>query len=158
MGPARARTDRWATAALVGAALWSLGLLAWAFFVPSYAGGSTGSTTGATTGPVISHLTIVQENGLGVAAILSIPLVATAIVAVALRRRRRSESRGPGPVAVGLTAAVGVFGLLGALTVGPVVMPVCVLLVIACARASGGVADLAAEPGAWSGDHVRTRH
>jgi len=68
-----------------------------------------GSTTGATTSPVISHLTIVQENGLGVAAILSIPLVATAIVAVALRRRRRSESRGPGPVAVGLTAAVGVF-------------------------------------------------
>ncbi len=123
-------------AALVGSALWGAALLAWAFFAPSYDGESIATSSGGRSSVLIRHMTIVQENGLKVAAIVALPLVATAIVAVALRNRRRRHASGPGPVAIGASALVGVLALLGALTVGPLVIPVCVLLVVACGRAA----------------------
>ena len=81
-------------------------------------------------------LTLVQENGLKVLIPVGLPEVGVVVTAAALWRRRRCGRTGPGPVAIGSTVAIGIVSVLGLLTVGPFILPVAVLLAVACARST----------------------
>jgi hypothetical protein len=117
------RLDRASTMVLVGAGLWGAALLAAAFLLPS-----------GNAGPAVSP-TLVQENGLKVLLPTGLPLLSVVLVAGALARRRARGRWGAGPLALGATIVTGALCLLGALTVGPFVVPVAVLLAVACSLA-----------------------
>jgi hypothetical protein len=129
--------DRPTAVFLTVAALWSAGLVVLAF---TLAGSE--STTAVVTVNGHAHslvgpsLTLVQENGFKVLVPIGLPAASVAVVALALRRRRRHGRIGPGPLAVGATIAVGLVSVLGLLTIGPFILPVAVLLVLACTRAT----------------------
>lgn len=123
----------------IGAA-WSAALVVAALLVPAYTTGATSSPgplgTGSPKGPpaLSTTATLVQVNGIKVLALVGLPLVVVALVAWALGRRRARGQAGAGPVAWTLTVLVGLFALAGMLTIGIFVLPVAVLLVVACAR------------------------
>jgi len=119
------RLDGWTTLWLGSAAIWSLGLVAAGFLVTSYS---------STNGP---GLTLIQENGLKVLAILLIPFAGVVVVSFALWRRRHLHKHGVGILAwvvVGLMASLVV---LGAFTIGPFIAPVALFLVVAITRVKG---------------------
>jgi hypothetical protein len=80
--------------------------------------------------------TLVQVNGAAVLVPVGFPLGATVVVSVALWRRRRRARPGPGLLACVVTGLVGLLVLAGMLSIGIVVAPVLVLLVIACTDAT----------------------
>jgi len=123
------RLGRTSSIALVSAAVWGLGLVIAGFLLPAYE-----STTMSPSGELTrSTQTLVGVNGPGVVAALAAPLLATGLVACALLLRGR---RGAIPFAWTLTALLGMFNLLGMLTIGIFVVPVTVALAVACASAS----------------------
>jgi len=129
------RLDRATSLILVIAALWSGALVVLADVFGStttilhvQAGGGRYSTRTA-------GLTLVQENGLKVLIPISLPLVAVAVVTYGLRRRKKHGLSGAGGATWGVAIAVCALCLLAVLTVGPFMMPVAVLLVLACVRA-----------------------
>ena len=119
------RLDGWTTLWLGLAALWCLGLVAAGFLVTSYS---------SSNGP---GLTLIQENGLKVLAILLIPFVGVVIVALALWRRRRLEIPGVGVLVWIVFGLLMLLVLLGALTIGPFIAPVAVFVVLAITRVNG---------------------
>jgi hypothetical protein len=119
------RLDGWTTLWLGLAALWCLGLVAAGFLVTSYS---------SSNGP---GLTLIQENGLKVLAILLIPFVGVVIVAIALWRRRRLEIPGVGVLVWIVFGLLMLLVLLGALTIGPFIAPVAVFVVLAITRVNG---------------------
>ena len=145
--PARAAGVRLARLALVGAAVWSVGLLVVANVVPLYAGTTTTSTTATDGGPVDVttervSATLVEINGPGALAILAVPLVVTVLVALLLWRTRVPR---PAVVAAWLLAALlGVFSVLGMMTIGVLVLPVTAAVVLACAARSTGNSPVSA--------------
>jgi hypothetical protein len=119
------------------AAVWSVALLGAAATLPAYRSSSPADAP-TVAGPVpvtTSSATLVEENGARVLAVVAIPLVVTGLVALALWRRRRAGRAGAGPFAGVLTAVVVAFCVVGALTIGPFVLPVAGALVAACALA-----------------------
>jgi cytochrome bd-type quinol oxidase subunit 2 len=114
--------DGWTTLWLGSAALWSLGLVAAGFWVTSY------SSTNA------PGLTIIQENGPKVLAILLIPFVGVVLVTLALWRRRRLQKLGVGVLVWIVFGLIALLVVLGALTIGPFVAPVAAFLVGAITR------------------------
>ncbi|HVW79929.1 MAG TPA: hypothetical protein VHB69_03190 [Mycobacteriales bacterium] len=108
---------------------WSLALILGACVVPVYS--SSGS---AGDGPS----TLVGANGIGVIDIVSVPLAVTAIVAVLLWRRRHAP--GAGPAAWTVTGLAAAFNLAGMLTIGPLILPITICLIAACA--AGGASAL----------------
>jgi phosphoglycerol transferase MdoB-like AlkP superfamily enzyme len=119
------RLDGWTTLWLGLAALWCLGLVAAGFLVTSYS---------SSNGP---GLTLIQENGLKVLAILLIPFVGVVIVALALWRRRRLQIPGAGVLVWIVFGLLMLLVLLGALTIGPFIAPVAVFVVLAITRVNG---------------------
>ena len=119
------RLDGWTTLWLGLAALWCLGLVAASFLVTSYS---------SSNGP---GLTLIQENGLKVLAILLIPFVGVVIVALALWRRRRLEIPGVGVLVWIVFGLLMLLVILGALTIGPFIAPVAVFVVLAITRVNG---------------------
>ena len=119
------RLDGWTTLWLGLAALWCLGLVAAGFLVTSYS---------SSNGP---GLTLIQENGLKVLAILLIPFVGVVIVALALWRRRRLEIPGVGVLVWVVFGLLMLLVILGALTIGPFIAPVTVFVVLAITRVNG---------------------
>ena len=119
------RLDGWTTLWLGLAALWCLGLVAAGFLVTSYS---------SSNGP---GLTLIQENGLKVLAILLIPFVGVVIVALALWRRRRLEIPGVGVLVWVVFGLLMLLVILGALTIGPFIAPVAAFVVLAITRVNG---------------------
>ena len=119
------RLDGWTTLWLGLAALWCLGLVAASFLVTSYS---------SSNGP---GLTLIQENGLKVLAILLIPFVGVVIVALALWRRRRLQIPGAGVLVWIVFGLLMLLVFLGALTIGPFIAPVAVFVVLAITRVNG---------------------
>ncbi len=152
----------WPTRVLLGtAALWSVGLLIAALTAPAYGSTSASSTSpsspsGASTGPMttptqlahtsVSFATLVQVNGFKVLAPVSLPFLATAVVAFALWRRRKKETPGAGWLAWTVTVLLVGVALLGMLSIGPFIVPVAVLVAVACARSAGGPARQTTPP------------
>ncbi|HUZ42278.1 MAG TPA: hypothetical protein VMU68_12920 [Acidimicrobiales bacterium] len=119
------RLDGWTTLWLGSAAIWSLCLVAAGFSVTSYS---------STNGP---GLTLIQENGLKVLAILLIPFVGVVVVSLALWRRRRLQKYGVGVLVWVVFGLMALLVLLGALTIGPFIAPVALFLVVAITRVKG---------------------
>jgi hypothetical protein len=82
-------------------------------------------------------LTLIQENGLKVLAILLIPFVGVVIVALALWRRRRLEIPGVGVLVWVVFGLLMLLVILGALTIGPFIAPVAAFVVLAITRVNG---------------------
>jgi len=123
------RLDGWTTLWLGLAALWSLGLVAAGFLVTSYS---------SSNGP---GLTLIQENGLHVLAILLIPFIGVVIVALALSRRRRLRKTGVGVLVWIVFGLLAMLVVLGALSIGPFVSPVAVFVVLAISHVKGQSPD-----------------
>ena len=150
-GPA-VRADRPTSVLLGTAALWSVGLVVAALTAPFYSSMSASSSspaspTGApghpmTTPTQVAHAsaTLVHVNGFKVLAPVSLPLLAVIVVAFALRRRRKRATPGAGRLAWTVTVLLVGVALLGTLSIGPFIVPVAVLVGVACARSSGGTA------------------
>lgn len=93
-------------------------------------------------GRVITHsgvaTTLIQQNGPIAAGFVAIPLLIT--IAVWTIFGSRTVARSPGLAAWALAGLVGLCSLLGAFTVGPLILPVAAALLAACgvrtARAS----------------------
>jgi len=116
------RVDGWTALLLGSAAMWSLGLVAAGFFVSAYS---------STNGP---GLTLIQENGPKVLAILLIPFVGVVLITLALWRRRRLQKPGVGVLVWIVFGLMALLVILGALTIGPFIAPVAVFLVVAITR------------------------
>src|ERR1039458_3389202 len=117
--------DGWTALWLGLGALWSLGLVLAGFFVNSYS---------SSNGP---GLTLVQENGLKVLAPLLIPFVGVVIVALALWHRRHNQKRGVGVLVWIVFGLLALLVVLGALTIGPFIVPVAVFVLVAITRVKG---------------------
>lgn len=123
------RLGRASSIALLGAAMWGLGLVVAGFLVPAYQ-----STEMSSSGELTqSTETLVGMNGPGVVVVLSVPFLATLLVAAALLARSRRAAL---PFAWGLTALLALFNLLGMLTIGIFILPVTAALVVACTMSS----------------------
>lgn len=124
--PARREPLPFATrAALVVAAVAGVALVVAGFTLPAYRTDEAGSGSGATeaTG------TMVEINGPGIVAALVLPLVVVAAVWLVLRLGR-SWSR---PAAWGLTGALALYNVATLTSIGILVLPVTLALVVACA-------------------------
>lgn len=124
--------------AIAGAALWAAGLPVAGALLPAYTSSSAASLSApsapgspsspaSTAGVVTSTVsrTLVQVNGDRVLIILAIPLLLVLAVALLLPAHRQ--------VAWVITGFAFVFVFLGAFTIGPLVVPVAILLLVACA-------------------------
>jgi hypothetical protein len=110
----------WSSRIALGLALvWAAGLIVAAFVVPVY------SPAGS----------LVAVNGLWALIPVSTPLAVALGVAVILAGRRRRGRPGAGPFAWSLAAVACLVSFLGMLTIGLVLLPVAVLLIVACAIA-----------------------
>jgi hypothetical protein len=119
-----ARSGRWAFRLTAVAFAWSSGLVAAALLAPFYGGTSrTGS------GPAVStSSTLVDVNGAGVLVVAAIPAILTVIVWIALHRRcSRGSSRAAG-LARAAVFALAVLAVVGAASIGLLVLPVALLL------------------------------
>lgn len=143
------RTDRPTRVLLGAAALWSVGLVVAALTVPAYSSTSASSSSpsspfGASGHPTttpsahVMHTsaTLVQVSGFAVLAPVSLPLLAVVVVAFVLWRRRKSETPGAGWLAWAVTGVLFGVALLGMLSIGLFIVPVAVMLAVACARSS----------------------
>ena len=115
---------------LTGAAfVWSLLLMAGAFWVPVYSGSGFGTTS-----------TLVAVNGLWVLAPVCVPAVLTAFTWVALHRKCSRDSRAAGFAASAVIAVLAAFNLVAMFSIGVFILPVTLLLVCA-ARLTRGAAQ-----------------
>lgn len=112
------RRDRW----LLGAAsVWAAGLILVAYFAPLYS--STNSSS-----------TLVDENGLRAVILMSVPFVAVLVVAAALHYRWERSKPGAGVLAWAIVVLLGLFNLVGMMSIGVFILPVTGLLIATCAR------------------------
>lgn len=119
------RLPRIATVALSVAAAYGMLLVVAGFLAPVYLSTSESSSGEVTHGSG----TLVGVNGLGVVAVLGVPLLATVLVGYALRLRSR---RGAVPFAWTLTGLLAAFNLLAMASIGLFVLPVTAALIVAC--------------------------
>jgi hypothetical protein len=121
--------------ALFIAGMWALSLIAAGFVVPMYRTAGAGTAGGASSGRVSYGTdTLVGVNGPGVLVVLAVPLVVTLLVGCALLLRARSAAL---PIAWTLTGLLAVFNLLALASIGLLIIPVTVCLVVACATSRG---------------------
>ena len=123
------KPGRASSVALLGAAIWGLGLVVAGLLVPAYQ-----STEMSSSGELAQTTkTLVGMNGPGVLVVLAVPFLVTLLVASALLARSRRAAL---PFAWALTALLAAFNLVGMLTVGVFVLPVTAALVVACSMSS----------------------
>lgn len=116
------RATRWS---LIGAVLWSAGIVLAGFVVPVYQTASTNSDGTTET----STATLVGEEGTGVLIVLAFPLLASLIVAAAVWA-------GSPPVRAAawtVAGALALLSVLGAMTIGLFIAPVVAALMVALA-------------------------
>jgi LPXTG-motif cell wall-anchored protein len=106
--------------------------------LPAYQGSTdyavtVGSTS--TTSTSTHTATLVGENGSGVLFVVGIPLAVVVLVGAMLMLRRRRRRHGAGPLAWTVVGLLGGFTFLAMLTIGIFIIPVVVMLAIACATA-----------------------
>jgi hypothetical protein len=125
--PREGRPGRLERVSLAIAAVWGAGLLAAAVVVPVY------SSAGVSSSGAVSHgsATLVGVNGWGVLLVVSVPLVATAMVGGALWRR--GSRPGAGVLAWTAAGLLAVFNVLALASIGVFVLPVTACLFVACA-------------------------
>jgi len=126
--PAKSR-GRSAFALTVIAFAWGLALVPAALLLPVYQG-LTSSSSGVTTH---TSATLVAVNGPWVLSVMALPAGLALLAWFGLHRRCASASKHGGPLAWTAIAALAVLSLLGALSVGPFLLPT-VLLLGAAAR------------------------
>jgi hypothetical protein len=121
------RLGRLERVSLAIAAAWGAGLLAAAAVVPAY------SSAGASSSGAVSHgsATLVDVNGWGVLLVVSVPLVATAMVGSALWRRGPRQDTGV--LAWAIAGLLAVFNVLALASIGVFVIPATICLFVACA-------------------------
>lgn len=112
---------------LASALIWGAGLVVAAAWLPVYQS-STVSGSGAVTD---GSATLVGVNGWTALAVAGAPLAAAVLTGYALWRR--AARPGAGVVAWIITGLLACFNFLALLTIGVVVIPVTVALVVACA-------------------------
>src|ERR1700758_2241008 len=139
---ARLAERRWQLAVRLTAAagVCSLGLLLAALLLPT--SGSDTTSEGVAT---LTQETLVQSHGAWALALVTVPLLATAVVAAAIVYRRRDDARWAAPAA---WAAIGVLALLALLSitsVGAFMVPIAALLVLSV-RLAPGRGDVRARP------------
>jgi hypothetical protein len=130
----RGRSTRVSFVALCAAALWSALLVVGAFVVPVYSGETCPATVEPSAAPVgctSTSGTLVGVNGLTAVVVMSFPLLVTLLVGACLW----SGSRGGRSTAWAVVGLLAVLTLLAFLSVGIVLLPVTVALVVACAAA-----------------------
>lgn len=121
----------WQSLLLAMAALWSIGLLVGAVTLPSYH-----SATISAEGHLVNGTkTLVDVNGASVLYLVAIPLAAVVVVGLLLMLRRRLRRYGAGALAWSVVGVLGAFTFLAMMTIGIFIVPVVVLLVLACAAA-----------------------
>ena len=120
----RPRLRRVTTTSLSVAAVYAAALIVGGFLVPVYESTSSSSSGVVTTG----SQTLVGMNGSWAVVVLSVPLLATVLVAAALRLR---SWRGSVPFAWAVTGVLGALNLLAMLSIGVFVLPVTAALVVA---------------------------
>lgn len=114
---------------------WGLALLVLACTV-RLEGETSSSTTVSQSGQVVAHSTdiaretLVHQWGTWTVVPIGLPALIALFVGVALRRRRRGAASG-GVLPELLIGLLGVFALLGILTVGVFLLPVVILLALA---------------------------
>ena len=115
------------------ATLWGLGLVAGAFFLPLYAGSEQ---QGALPGqpqraPVELSATLVEVNGLWILAPVTVPVLLALLVWAGLHRRCARGSRAGELAALGGLGALFVFAILTGFSIGPLFLPMLLLLLVA---------------------------
>jgi hypothetical protein len=83
---------------------------------------------------VAGAVVLTDENGAGVVAVVSIPLVLVAALTLQVVVRARRGRGGPGALGWAIAILAGIFTLLGMLTIGIFVIPVTALMFVACDR------------------------
>ncbi len=119
----------WAFGSTAAACLWGVALLLAAALVPAYSSSSGFSDAGPGL-TVSTSATLIQENGTWVLIPIAIPLVICLLTGAVLDRRCRRGGAWTRPAATGLVVILFVFALVGALSVGPFVLPAAVLLAV----------------------------
>jgi len=125
--PRDGRLGRLERVSLAIAAAWGAGLLAAAIVLPGY------SSAGVSSSGAVSHgsATLVGVNGWGVLLVVSVPLVATALVGGALWRR--GPRQGAGLLAWTIAGLLAVLNVLALASIGVFVIPITACLFVACA-------------------------
>lgn len=137
MSPSVAR-NRWRLAVRLtcAAVVWSLGLVLAALLLPTYGGQTVSDSNGLT----LTSATAVEVNGARALIIVTVPVVASLVVAWALYRRRSDGWRHSGRVAWAAIAILTAAALAGIASVGAFMLPAAILLALA--------SRLVVEPGA----------
>jgi hypothetical protein len=112
---------------VVGALVWSTGLLLAAVLIGVYKGQTIATGDGLT----LTTRTFVQVHGIGALALVVAPIAACLLTAGALRRRRRRPAAWSGPVAWAAVAVTGAEAILAITSFGVLLVPVAILLAVA---------------------------
>jgi hypothetical protein len=128
--PSGTRFEIVSLVALVLAGLWCVVLLIGAMTLPVYSGESVSS--GSPTGFESWRATLVEVNGTGALAVVALPAIPVAVVAIALWLRHRAQRRGSGAMAWTTVGVLGAFAFVTGFSIGMFVVPIVVLLTIAC--------------------------
>jgi len=123
--------------AVVGAGIWSVGLIIAGLTVPVYESESSGPAGSIVHG----RDTLVSENGTRVLIVLAVPLMVTVLVGFAVLVSRKPWAL---RVASALVGVLLILNLLAMLTIGIFAVPVTAALVLACL--CGFVRERAPEP------------
>jgi hypothetical protein len=130
MSRGRRRRGRASFALTAAAFCWALAIVAGAFVVPVYSGVSE-SSDGSTTIRRTFSSTLVDENGLAVLIPLAVPVAMVVLVWFALHRRCSRGRVWAGSVAWAAIWMLGVFSFLTSASVGAILIPIVLMLVVA---------------------------
>jgi hypothetical protein len=123
-------TRRWRLAIRLtaGALAWAVGVVLAALLLPAFNGQTVTSDRGGVT---LTTATFVHVNGGWVLIPVAAPVVVTVLVGGALRARRTNGPTWVGPAAWAAIALVFVLALVTIASIGTIMLPVVVLLVLA---------------------------
>jgi hypothetical protein len=128
---------RYSTAAAFG---WSVALIAGAFTVPVRGGGEGFASGHGSVRIIATGSTLVSVNGFAAVIPVAVPAVVSALVWLALHWKRSRGSGTAGVLAWVLVGLLWAFCLVGAFTIGLLVVPVAALLAYATLRTPLGSA------------------
>ncbi|MGA9858816.1 MAG: hypothetical protein WBQ18_13210 [Solirubrobacteraceae bacterium] len=111
---------------MIGAAVWSIGLLLTGLLLPVY-----DSSTSSADGITLTRQTLVENDGLSALVLILIPSLCCAAVAWAMLARRRDDPRWSTPGAWVAVGVVAVEAVLGILSIGAFILPVAIALALA---------------------------
>ena len=123
------RSGRWAFGLTVAAFAWSVGLVPAALVAPLYSG-----TAASGSGPTTStSSTLVEVNGAQVLLIVAVPALLAALAGIALHRKCAHGSLRAERLAWVAVSVLGALAILGAASIGLLVLPIALLLGAAAA-------------------------